>query len=302
MYILNEFDLSGQHLVARVEGLIVAGGQTATIMNVTGSGVVKNFFMSIYSQNQLCRMNSILQVLIDGVLCLSVPMQDLTCSRNVEGRGGNGAAIANMHTQWFSFTSLAFNAGVGHRLSFPMGYSTSCQILIVNGSPTSSMTLGGYVEYISGGDPGVEPPRLVGTNIDQSVQPYQEGIFASYTGEGIFHGIYLLLSGGDNNYFPLEGHIKMIIDGVEMRYDSTEDYFQLPWYNWDANINRNILTDHYGCPFKNDAAIMAQYRFHLDDPIHFNENFQFSWFNGKNGISRPVNTPTAAKGVAWAYL
>ena len=82
-----------------------------------------------------------------------------------------------------------------------------------------------------------------------------------------------------------EGDDMFFIDGEpwppRLHGTGTEDYFCGAWnYN---NLNQTFATPYYGYHFKTNADYTgkhSQYRFHIEDPIHFTKSLLFSIEHG----------------------
>ena len=127
--------------------------------------------------------------------------------------------------------------------------------------------------------------------------PVQKG--RSYTvvdgirGKGQFLGLTLATGMNGNNTCWVEGEARMYIDDdvyPSIHYTGTEDYFTGSYgFGNDIHIRRyQTFSGHYSGLYAilgdNDAFYNGQqrfllYRFHVPDPIHFNEAFRMTLDN-----------------------
>lgn len=297
----------GRPYIQKAEGPTVAASGTYTMLDIAGAGYMTQFFMSINGSDANGRRNTRLKIYIDGegTPSVDVMMVDLMCSRGVEAAGGAGTAQAMFMSRYVGYTSFAFGYGIGGFLYIDIPFSTHIKVDIVNGSSTNSIVLGGYVQYyLKSGLSWGRYQKLHGTSINGvSVVKYVEQTLLDIAGQGVLHGAYIHLQGGDSNYNYLEGNLNIYIDSevsASCAYDSTEDYFMYPWYFWIANNTRNVVTDFVGCTRKDDSAQVGAYRWHIRDPISFDTHLKFTWVNGELAAAVVVNN-TTVNGVIWYY-
>lgn len=306
----------GRPYTARVEGPTVLASGTHTALDIDGHGYITQVFMSVAGSDAAGRQNTRLKVYVDGETSpsINVMLVDMACARGVEATNvaphTDGALHVQFQSRYVGYTSFAFRGsanGVGYNIYINIPFTTHVKVEFTNGSGANSIILGGYLSYYLTDQPLYwgKYRKLHGTSINGvSVAAYAEQSILNLTsGSGLLHGFYLYMDGGDGNYNFLEGNVRAYIDGEtspSVHYDSTEDYFNFPWYVWAANNTRNLTTDFYGCTRKNDSDIVGMYRWHVPDPLTYSNGFRLTWSAGEVTAVPVVNNVTI-HGVAWYY-
>lgn len=299
----------GKLRLATLEGPTVNHGTEYTALDVDGEGYVEYLFMSINASTSSVRNADIrFRIYVDHEVTpsIDVSLSDLSCSRGMESHGGDGAATASYAAELSSYTSRFASVGTDHTLYFKAPFKTHVKIGFQNTNSSVNAILGGYVQYRlqSGLDWG-RFGKLRTYNVNAvSVAPYDFApilrVLPGSANPGALVGVYLYMRGGSGNYFYLEGNMVAFIDGdLAFYFDSIEDYFGFGWYFWQATATRNVISPHHGVTFKDDTATVGTYRWHLRDPIPWEDSIDFTWTNGYIGI--PFANNTVISGVVWYY-
>lgn len=164
---------------------------------------------------------------------------------------------------------------------FPMPFKRSVRAELHNDGTTPVTVSWGY---------DVEPPEGSKGNLNYfharwnsstvSGRPYSA---LTTQGKGHYVGCYMVSIGTDGSWNILESDESMFLNGEtvpSMNGTGLEDYFNGAWYY-------NGLFDF---PFHGllDKAAMrtAQYRFHMTDPVAFQDGFRLDWEFGHGNSSR----------------
>ncbi len=285
-------------IIARgsVNGAIIVGLSTFTIVDIDGAGYMSRVFMTFNAHGTGAdTLNVRMRVYTDGesTPSIDVSMMDMCC-----GRPGS----FTLFSDWFA-CSQDYGSGMGTSFYFNLvaPFSSHLKVVFASATSTGQLNLGGWVEYAIGTGMNWGPMGKLWCRSlpGDSVIPYAEYSLldiSSATG-GQFMGCYIYFQGGSGNDQYLEGPMQFYVDGptITNPYDSTEDYFQSGFY-FEAGTEN---TKEVGCTYKS-AAIIGTYRFHDRDPIKFASSLKFTWINGVNG-GQPTTNNTTVNGVVWYY-
>jgi hypothetical protein len=260
-----------------------------------GPGYVSHLWLAINSADPLGRERTRYQISVDG---------EATPSVNSTLVGFHAADL--LPNENFATRFIGYN----HRETqnsyyayIPVPFRSSIKIDVVNGSSNAAATLFAIADYHTGvaldwGRMG----KLHTVELDLSVAPYawQDLLNARAQPSGVLWGVYFGMRGGDPSFGYLEGNVQMYADGAASPcYESsgTEDYFNNAWY-FQTGV---IFAEHSGCTRYDPATYtVGAYRFHVDDPIPFDNAVQVRWQNGSENEGKVVN-PTALRSHVWYY-
>lgn len=309
------FEECGRMYTQKIEGFTVPADGYLEVMNLSGAGYVDFMFMSLFCLHAPGRQNTKVQMFVDGETTPSIDVYlvDLCCCRGLEALGGTGGSQASYVSLYTGYTSLAFSGGVDFKSYMLIPFHTSIRVVFVNGSTTTPVTLGGYIQYHLKDDLDwgrykyAHAVSLPLAGITTTAYENKNLLVIPEGKRGAFHGCYLYFNPVQTNFHYQEGNIRLYIDGdldgyPSIHYDSTEDYFLFGWYFWHPNETRNVIAPFFGCTRKDEPDIIGAYRWHINDRIIFDNGFRFEWQNGDpNAINNPVSTNTVVNGVLWYY-
>lgn len=274
--------------------IIVKGGETVTIAEMTGPGAIQQIWMTPTGNWQF----SVLRFYWDNETepSIEVPV---------------GAFFGMGWGEYAPLNSLAVsvNPGSAFNCYWKMPFRKKCKITIENINPKEDMRLYYQVNYTLtpvGNDEGYFHAQYRRSNPNTtSVHTILDGI----KGKGQFVGLYMGL-GVNNNGWWGEGEIKFFIDG-DKEYPTiagtgTEDYF-CGSYNFD----RGGKYIEYSTPYaglhqviRPDGTYRSQarfgmYRWHIMDPVRFDKDLKITiqdlgWRDGGRYLPQKSDIITVA--------
>lgn len=297
----SSYDRSG----GNDDWISVPAGQRATLLDTDGSGRVTHIWITMLAEKDpLMRRNMVIRMYWDGQDHPSVeaPIGDFF---------GQGWALN------YNFVSLPLAAaprdGMALVSYFPMPFGQGAKIEIENQSDQDCERFYFYVDYELG--PVSEDEgrfhawynhELTGIEaadgkenawIDDSLDPKNPSdkdnyLFCEIQGEGHFVGVNFFVH-SPSTPWPGEGDDMFMVDGEPwpgLHGTGTEDYFNTSW-----GPDEHYLHPYFGiayAPGKNNndprygwIGRMHYYRFHLEDPIRFQESLRASIEHGHaNGL------------------
>ena len=282
----SSFDTTG----GNADRWLLPAGKEATLAGISGPGCIHHIWMTTGDgDNNLRRL--VLRMFWDGestpsVLC---PLGDFF---------GLGHAKA---TYWQSLPLQAFYLGMN--CWFPMPFADGARITVTNDSDKDSF-LYFYIDYQELPEPPADTGRFhanwrrelvrkrkhpEGPNADGHVQALNPTGKHNYVvldakGKGHYVGCCLHVDLNRPGWWG-EGDDMFFVDGEtwppNMHGTGTEDYFCGAWnYN---GLHQTFCTPYYGYSFKGNADYTgkhSQYRFHIEDPVYFEQSLLFSIEHG----------------------
>lgn len=274
--------------------IIVKGGETVTIAEMTGPGAIQQIWMTPTGNWQF----SVLRFYWDNETepSIEVPV---------------GAFFGMGWGEYAPLNSLAVsvNPGSAFNCYWKMPFRKKCKITIENINPKEDMRLYYQVNYTLtpvGNDEGYFHAQYRRSNPNTtSVHTILDGI----KGKGQFVGLYMGL-GVNNNGWWGEGEIKFFIDGDKefptIAGTGTEDYF-CGSYNFD----RGGKYIEYSTPYaglhqviRPDGTYRSQarfgmYRWHIMDPVRFDKDLKITiqdlgWRDGGRYLPQKSDIITVA--------
>ncbi len=197
------------------------------------------------------------------------------------------------------FTAMDTAPGGWYTSWWPMPYTASAVVELVNGSPHPISS--GDVELVHAASPqwalALSPlgdAGYFGAEWHRGrTTPGQDWVFTEQAGRGKFMGVTSAMTGltpGDGSPFNsirgyLEGDERVVIDSIDtvgLHGTGTEDYFEGGWYfnrgpfsnAQNGNTAHELRTPD--CPFSCDST----YRFHVADAIPFQARLVFGMEHG----------------------
>ena len=257
-------------------------GETATLVDDDGPGIIQNIWMGGYVGHGF-----ILRIYWDGQENPSVeaPISAFFGSaydQNFVDRDGKYTVLNS--------AVMLVAPGRGYNCFFEMPYKKHCRITVENRSKKEE-----WLYYMITGC-HCDVPENIGYFHASYRQEHPVTKGRSYTvidgikGKGQFLGVTLATGMNGNNTCWVEGEARMYIDGDKypsIHYTGTEDYFTGSFaFGNDIEIHKyqqfsGLYSGLYGIYGNNDEFYNGQqrfllYRFHIPDPIRFEESFRMT--------------------------
>ena len=290
---ISSFDRSGGNR----DAIPIAAGSTSTIAEMAGAGIVKHIWVTIGTEDPMIRRNAIIRMYWDGETDPSVeaPIGDFFG----QGWGEN-----------YNFASIPIAAAPkeGRALNcfWPMPYANGARITVENQSDVPITSFYYYVDYeehTNGLDGDMGRFHAWWNRSMPGPQSGQDGRENEWEALGVepqnpsdeFNHVFIHATGAGHyvgvNYFvdcptPLwygEGDDMFLVDGEpwpgSLHGTGTEDYF----------CSSRCPKEVYNHPYFGYARVNEQtgwlgrthcYRFHLEDPIHFQKSLRASIEHG----------------------
>ncbi|MBE5808073.1 MAG: DUF2961 domain-containing protein [Clostridiales bacterium] len=262
--------------------VVIPAGETVTLVDVDGPGVIQNMWFTGYVGHSF-----ILRIYWDGQTYPSVeaPLSAFfgcAYDENFVDRDGRYPVLNS--------AMLLVAPGRGYNCFFEMPFRRHCLITMENRSEKDEA-----LYYIITGCRQHVPEEAGCFHASyRQEHPVQKG--RSYTvidgirGKGQFLGLTLATGMNGNNTCWVEGEARMFIDDdlyPSIHYTGTEDYFTGSYgFGNDIYIKRyqtfsGLYSGLYAILGDNEAFYNGQqrfllYRFHVPDPIHFEEAFRMT--------------------------
>ena len=278
---------------ANADAVPVEPGATATILDVTGAGVVTHIWFTISSRDQMHLKNLVLRAWWDGesTPSIEVPIGDFYCM----GLG-----------EYFTFQSALVAVAPIKALNayFKMPFSSAARLTVTNEGAVRTDSLYFAVDYVtlpslpeglgrfhaqyrqaapckgwtndwkSNGDPKVnQRPNLDGKD---------NYVFMEATGKGHFVGVTQSVEQNQNGWFG-EGDDMIFIDGDTLptiNGTGSEDYYNGAW-DFGLQAFGNM---HQGAPYMVDPERLGGryclYRWHTESPITFEKSIKVTIEHG----------------------
>jgi hypothetical protein len=244
-------------------------GETATLMDVQGCGVVRHIWITINDRSPEALRNMILRMYWDksAVPSVEVPLGDFF-----------GTAFGRAVESQNAYTTMTL--GKGFNCYFPMPFATGARVTIQNDLP------------------GNKPMQMVFFQIDYELHdglPASVGRFHAQfrrqnptvltqdyvlldrvQGPGFFAGCVVGIRPLGPDWWG-EGEMKFYMDG-DTQYPTicgtgTEDYFCAAW---GMGLYQ---TPYHGCTLllnAKEGGLASMYRFHAKDPVYFRKTLKVS--------------------------
>jgi len=256
-------------------------GKTVTLGEMEGAGCIRHIWMTTSESNSNLR-RLIIRMYWDGEETPSVqcPIGDFF------GLGhGKATYFQSMPLQTFY---------LGLNCWFPMPYANGAKITVTNDSDEDSF-LYFYIDYQDWAEAPKDMGRFHANWRRQMV--YKEDnpsrlnttgdenyLVLDVKGKGHYVGCCLHLDTNETGWWG-EGDDMFFVDGEvwppNMHGTGTEDYFCGAW-NY-KQLEQPFCTPYYGYHFKGNADYTgkhSQYRFHVEDPVYFEESLRLSIEHG----------------------
>lgn len=261
----SSYDSTGKNADFRT----LAPGQTLTLVDHKGAGVLRRWWLTIAPRNVVeIHRSLIIRCYWDGeqTPSVEVPVSDFF------GMG---------YGKWKDFISAPLNmTSGGYNSYWPMPFNRSARITVEN---RGKLPVSNFYYNIDIRTYGKLPKEALYFHAQYRQARTQAGkpvTLLETNGRGHYVGTLLSmqpLRGNSLGY--LEGDERIFIDGETVPSiigTGTEDYFSSGWY-YD--------TGEYGAPYhgvtvKDDSGRINTYRWHIEDPIPFTRSFKFDIEHG----------------------
>lgn len=267
-------------------------GETKTIADIQGAGIIRHIWCTISHRDPLYRRNLVLRIYWDGSETPSVesPIGDFF------GQGWSEHYLMN---------SLPIVAGPkdgrGLNCYFPMPFAREAKITVENQSDIQCRAFYFYVDYeehASMDDPlrfhawwnrelttpanDVESERDANGDVKRTLSDSDNYLIVDAEGRGHYVGINYFVDSPTPRWYG-EGDDMFTIDGEawppRLHGTGTEDYFNSSWCP-----NEVFQHPYFGYPRVNDKIGWLGrthcYRFHIEDPILFEKSLRASIEHG----------------------
>lgn len=266
-YLVASTDSTGQNN----DRITIAKGATATILNVTGPGVITRIWFTVDSRDPDFLRKLVIRMYWDDETepSVNVPFGDFF---------GCGFEYRQYISQYLGMTSG------GYICYFPMPFEKSAKIQIVNETnqdvsafyyQINYFKLEGYLDR-SVGYFHAYWNRSIRTDYDSNY------MILKADGHGHVVGVNLQIQSYDGSFSFLEGNEMIYIDGEKKPSiigTGTEDYFSSGWYFTQGEF----AGPYHGLILKDDSlGRISAYRLNIVDPIPFRKHILFSIEHGQN--------------------
>jgi hypothetical protein len=271
----------------------VEPGQTATLLDITGAGVVTHIWFTISSQDRMHLKNLVLRAWWDGesTPSIEVPIGDFY-----------GLGLG----EYFTYQSALLAVAPIKALNayFQMPFASAARITVTNEGKQRTNSLYYAVDYVTlpslpeglgrfhaqyrqaapckgwtdnwtnNGSPGI--------NDKKNLNGEGNYVYLEATGKGHFVGVTHAVEQNQNGWFG-EGDDMIFIDGDKLptiNGTGTEDYFNGAW---DFGLEA-FGYQHNGAPYMVDPERLGGryclYRWHIESPITFEESIRVTIEHG----------------------
>jgi hypothetical protein len=257
-------------------------GQTATVLDVEGAGVVTHIWFTISSPDPMHLKNLVLRAWWDGESAPSVevPIGDFF-----------GLGLG----EYFVYQSALLTVAPIKALNayFQMPFATGARITVANEGPQRVRSLYFAIDYVT--LPGLPDglgrlhaqyrqatPCKAVVSDGKNLSGRDNYVFVEATGKGHFVGVTQSVLQNQNGWFG-EGDDMIFIDGDDLptiNGTGTEDYFNGAWdFGGQAFANQ-----HQGAPYIVDPERIGGryclYRWHIESPIAFEKSIKVTIEHG----------------------
>jgi Protein of unknown function (DUF2961) len=174
---------------------------------------------------------------------------------------------------------------VGYYSYIPIPFSSSITIVLNNTSGSNACTVSSTITAQTNVLNNWPYTRKLwcssGTLTNQAVNTVETLVNATSLQQGRLLGVFLSMDATPNTASPatapLEGNVKIYLDSAvtpNIETPGTPDYFHMS--NYFQGFTAPYVSDYVGLTIKT-ANIFNAYRFHIQDPIHFNNALKITW-------------------------
>ncbi len=278
----NQRSSSWDRTGGNADWFTVDPGKTATLLDVTGAGVITHVWFTINSPDPMHLKNLVLRAWWDGESSpsIEVPIGDFFCL----GLG-----------EYFVYQSALTAVAPMKALNsyFTMPFESAARITVTNEGPQQTRSLYFHIDYVTlpklpeglgrfhAQYRQASPCRAIESN-GKNLSGRDNYVFLEATGRGHFVGVTQSVLQNENGWFG-EGDDMMFIDGSDLPVingTGTEDYFNGAW----GYGNQPYDYQHVGTPYIVDGGRIGgrycQYRWHIESPIAFEKSIKVTIEHG----------------------
>jgi len=265
----SSFDPSGANADGRQDWPIQPG-ETRQLAKIDGPGAITHIWVTIASKDEHHLKNLVLRAYWDGEENPSIetPIGDFF------GLG---------HARYYQYSSYPIQIGTNNGLNcfWQMPFEKSALVTLTNDGPLPCRAFYYYIDYKTCD----KLPENTAYFHAQYRQEYPCAAGQNYTfleakGRGHYAGVNLSIHNRDDGWWG-EGDDMIYVDGEDkpsLHGTGSEDYFCGAWCYGPAFSNNFI-----GCPLRGEHkrnALWNVYRYHITDPIPFNESIRVTIEHG----------------------
>ena len=285
----SSWDRSG----GNADSVVVEPGSTATLLDLTGAGVVTHIWFTINSSDQMHLKNLVLRAWWDGESSPSVevPIGDFF-----------GLGLA----EYFTYQSALVTVASVKALNayFQMPFSSAAQMTVTNEGPVRTDNLYFAIDYVTLDSIPADAGRFhaqyrqaapckgwTDNWKNNAVSPVgdrknldgaENYVFLEAIGRGHFVGVTHAVEQNQTDWFG-EGDDMIFIDGDKLptiNGTGTEDYYNGAW-GFD---DRPFAFMHNGAPYIVDGEHVGGryclYRWHIESPLAFEKSIRVTMEHG----------------------
>lgn len=276
-----------------LKNVTLSASGSYTILNLTGTeGYVACLYIALTAAGDTINVleNSTLTITVDGEATPAIDAVRLPLFFGAEYVWNTN----DFHSRFIGGQGNASN-NAGYYAYIPIPFGSSIEIVINNGSTSSSALLYTEVTYITGVPKSTWTPcrKLYvssGTLTDQTVNTVCTLVNATGLNPGRLLGVALSIDSYPNSASPatapLEGAVEIYLDGgvgspPTANFDSsgTEDFFHMSDYF--ERESSPTVADYTGLSYASSSTWCA-YRFFILDPIQFTNALEVIWNCGNS--------------------
>jgi hypothetical protein len=254
---------------ANKDFISVLDGETATLLDAEGPGMITRIWVTIASDDPHFLRRIVLRMYWDG-----------ETEPSVEAPIGDFFGTGFEYKHYLS-AFVGMSSG-GYYSYFPMPFQQGARVEILNETGREIQSFYYQIDYQKFNEPLAEDVAYFHAQWKRDVRTDEDEnyVVLDAEGEGHFVGVNMSMQGYNKQLWYLEGDEMVYVDGED--YPSvygtgTEDYFTGGWY-----FNKGEFHGPYhGLIIKDEeTARTAIYRFHVGDAIPFKEKLLFTIEHG----------------------
>lgn len=261
----SSFDSTG----ANNDRINIHAGQTATLLEVDGPGLISRIWFTIDSRDPHFLRRILLRMYWDEEEnpSVEVPVGDFF-----------GCGYEYRH---YTSHYLGMSSG-GYYCYFPMPFNKSARIEVVNETGEEVYAFYYHINYFDFELPFAPDIAYFHSQWSRDIRTNtaENYVVLDARGEGHFVGCNIHAEPYSKSFWYLEGDEMVYVDGEEFpsTYGTgTEDYFTSGWYY----KNGEFAADYHGLILKDEKTMRTvAYRHHIPDPIPFRKSLLFTIEHG----------------------
>lgn len=243
----------------------MAPGETLVLADIEGPGEIEHIWMTVAAFFRYYPRQLVIRMYWDGSEqpAVEAPLGDFFAVGHGMLKDVNSMAVANS------------SSGRSYNCYWKMPFRERARITVTNDSEEAVTCLFWYIDYQQRSVEADEPYFHAQYRQENPPDPEQDYLIFEGEGRGYYAGTVLSVRMSMPGWFG-EGDDRFYIDGSAepvLKGTGTEDYF------CDAWAFRELNRPYYGVSIWEGmytGARCSAYRWHLADPIHFNESMRFT--------------------------